>query len=206
MILEDGLRRTLRHVAEFYDRRKVGDVGPLGFRRSTDLGRLLSCLEPMVDNGLLVPGRSLFLDLGAGDGRVNVLFSYLVRLSAGIELDEWTLDEYCPLKGDLESELAEAGLSPPPENLFLLNGDSTDESLHKALQAKTGFAFKDFDLFYTYLTMIEEFADLIARKAKPGAVFMAYGLEKVIPRLPGLELLTPEEPLQGILGLYRKPL
>jgi hypothetical protein len=42
------------------------------------------------------------------------------------------------------------------------------------------------------------------RKAKPGALFMVYGLEKIIPRLPGLRLLTPERPLEGIIALYRK--
>jgi hypothetical protein len=33
---------------------------------------------------------------------------------------------------------------------------------------------------------------------------MVYGLEKILPRLEGLRLLTPERPLQGIVALYRK--
>jgi hypothetical protein len=52
--------------------------------------------------------------------------------------------------------------------------------------------------------MQEEFAELIARKAKPGALFMVYGLEKILPRFPGFRLLTPEKPLSGIIAVYRK--
>jgi hypothetical protein len=40
-VLDDRTRKALLKVARFYDRRKVGDVGALGFRRSTDLQRLL---------------------------------------------------------------------------------------------------------------------------------------------------------------------
>jgi hypothetical protein len=52
--------------------------------------------------------------------------------------------------------------------------------------------------------MQEEFAELIVRKAKVGAVFMVYGLEKIIPRFTGLRLLTPEKSLEGIVALYQK--
>ena len=43
----------------------------------------------------------------------------------------------------------------------------------------------------------------IARKAKPGAVFMVYGMEKILPRLEGMELIGPG-PLEGVLALYQK--
>ena len=197
-------KQTLLTTARFYDRRKVGDVGALGFRRSTDLQRLLPCLDHLIEKGLLLPQRSLFLDMGAADGRVNVLLSYLVKTSVGIELDEWTLEEFGPLRAMLEEELGQEGLPPPPDNVFLLAGDTMRESLHRTVKEKTGIDFHGFDLFYTYLTMHEEFAELIARKARPGAVFMVYGLEKIQPRLEGLRLLTPERPLEGILSLYQK--
>ena len=90
------------------------------------------------------------------------------------------------------------------KNIFLYHGDSMDESLHDRIHHETGVRFDQFDLFYTYLTMQEEFAELIARKAKSGAVFMVYGLEKIIPRFTGLRLLTPERPLEGIVALYQK--
>jgi hypothetical protein len=201
---EKILDQTLLQVVEFYDRRKVGDAGHLGFRRSSDLSRVLSSLKTMNRRGLFKPAEALFLDMGCADGRVNVLLSYLARTSVGIELDEWTLDDYKPLKQDLDTVLAERRLALPERNIFLYHGDSMDESLHERIHHETGVRFNQFDVFYTYLTMQEEFAGLIARKARPGAVFMVYGLEKIFPRFAGFRLLTPERPLEGIIALYQK--
>jgi len=202
--LNQTLERTLLQVAEFYDRRKVGEVGHLGFRRSSDLSKVLSSLKTMMRQGLLVPEEALFLDMGCADGRVNVLLSYLTKSTVGIELDEWTLDDYGPLREELDALLAEKKLLLPRNNISLYHGDSTDESLHERIQRETGVRFDQFDLFYTYLTMMEELAELIVRKARSGALFMVYGLEKILPRFTGLQLLTPERPLEGILALYRK--
>jgi hypothetical protein len=201
---EETVERTLLQVVEFYDRRKVGDVGHLGFRRSSDLSKVLSCIKTMIGQGLFVRGAACFLDMGCADARVNVLLSYLAKTSVGIELDEWTLDDYRPLRQELDALLAGRGLLLPPKNIFLYHGDSTDESLHDLIHFETEVRFDQFDLFYTYLTMQEEFAELILRKAKPGALFMVYGLEKIIPRFAGLRLLTPERPLEGIMALYQK--
>jgi hypothetical protein len=202
--LRPQIRKALQAVARFYDQRKVGDVGALGFRRSTDLSKLLSCLDWLTEQQVLMPGRSTFLDLGCADGRVNVLLSYLAKLSVGIELDEWTLDEYEPLQRELHAGLSEDRLPLPPGNIFLYHGDSTDPALHETIRQETGTGFEQFDLFYTYLTMQEEFAEMIAERARSGAVFMVYGLERILPRFKGLRLLTPERPLQGVLALYRK--
>jgi hypothetical protein len=203
MMIDEITKRTLLTVARFYDQRKVGDIGSLGFRRSSDLTKLVRCLTWMVEHHVLIPQSSSFLDLGCADGRVNVLLSYLVRKSVGIEIDEWTLEEYEPLRKSLDSALSEDQLLLPPENISLYLGESTDESLHQRIQRETGVGFEDFDLFYTYLTMQEEFAELIAKKAKTGAVFMVYGLATILPRFPGLRLMTPT-PLEGILALYEK--
>ena len=202
--LDKRFEETLLQVVEFYDRRKVGDVGHLGFRRSSDLSKVLSCIKTMIGQGLFVRGAACFLDMGCADARVNVLLSYLAKTSVGIELDEWTLDDYRPLRQELDVLLAGRGLLSPPKNIFLYHGDSTDESLHDLIHFETEVRFDQFDLFYTYLTMQEEFAELILRKAKPGALFMVYGLEKIIPRFAGLRLLTPERPLDGIIALYQK--
>lgn len=199
-----AIEQTLLQVVEFYDLRKVGDVGHLGFRRSSDLSKVLSCMKTMIPQGLFVPNASRFLDLGCADGRVNVLMSYMAKTSVGIELDEWTLDDYGPLRLKLDALLAEKGMHPPRENIFLYHGDSMDESLYERIYHETGVPFGGFDLFYTYLTMQEEFAELIARKAKPGAIFMVYGLKKIIPRFSGLRLLTPERSLGGMIALYQK--
>ncbi len=201
--MKEVLQKTLQSVADFYDRIKVGASGALGFRRSTDLSRLLPCLVRMKDQNLLFPGKTCFLDLGAADGRVNVLLSYLVKISVGIELDEWTWEEYAPLKTELKSRLMREGLQLPPKNISLFHGDSLDKTVRAGILEKTGVEFGQFDLFYTYLTMYEEFAGLISRRAKSGAVFMIYGLDRVLPRLGGFRLLT-QRPLEGILALYEK--
>ena len=195
--------RTLSYVAKFYDSRKVGDVGPLGFRRSSDLEILLMCMKRLVKEGLLGP-ESTFLDMGCGDGRVNVLMSYLAKASVGVEMDEWTLDEFEPLKKQLEQALEAARMKLPPHNIYLFHGDACDEVLHKRIARNIGLSFRDFDVFYTYLVMHEEFSRLIAKKAKPGAIFMVYGVDKVLPSYNGLRLMKELSPMEGILALYRK--
>jgi hypothetical protein len=142
--------------------------------------------------------------MGCADGRVNVLLSYVVKKSVGIEVNEWILDEYAPLKKGLEGALRGQHLQCPPHNISLLHGDTLDGAVHETIRERTGASFEEFDLFYTYLTMLEEFAELIAKKAKKGAVFMVYGLERVLPKLDGLQLLTPGELIQGIIALYQK--
>jgi len=202
--MNSNLRKTLEHVARFYDARKVGDVGPLGFRRSTDLMKLLACLDRLLDEKIIVPGKTRFLDLGCADGRVNLFLSYLLNISVGIELDEWTLDEYGPLEAELSGILNANGLLPPPENIFLFHGDSTDPAVHETMARETGIEFEGFDLFYTYLVMHEEFAGLIADRAKKGSVFMVYGLYKILPKYQGLKFLDHISPMEDILAVYRK--
>ena len=202
--MDQRLNRSLIRVADFYDRRKVGDSGPLGFRRSTDLTTLLACLDRLTGERIIVPGETAFLDLGCADGRVNLFFSYLVKLSVGIELDEWTFEEYGPLRCQIEDSLEEEGLLPPPENTFLFHGDSTDEKIHDDIVCKTGLTIEGFDLFYTYLVMHDEFAEMLAEKARAGAIFMVYGLHKIMPRYPGFRLLQHLSPMEGILALYQK--
>jgi hypothetical protein len=165
---------------------------------------MLACLDRLLDEEIITPDETLFLDLGCADGRVNVFLSYLVRTSVGIELDEWTFDEYGPLKSQLEEVLKQEGLLLPPENTFILHGDATDERIHQAIKMETGFRFEDVDLFYTYLVMHEEFAELIEKKAKRGSVFMVYGLDKIMPTYKGFRLLEHISPMQGILAIYRK--
>jgi hypothetical protein len=128
----------------------------------------------------------------------------MAKMSVGIEQDEWTLDEYDPLKRALESELKRYNLPQPPDNISLFHGDSMDAKLHESIALKTGAGFEDFDIYYTYLTMYEEFAELIKRKGKKGAIFMIYGLDIIMPSLDGFELLTGDRPIQGILAVYRK--
>ena len=202
--MDGATKKSLKKVAEFFDARQVGDVGPLGFRRSTNLKTLLACAERLVTEKIINPGRSAFLDLGCADGRVNLLFSYLTRLSVGVEMDEWTLDEYAPLKKELTETLETSGMTLPKRNLHLFHGDAMDEGVHDRISQETGLRLADFDLFYTYLMMHEEFAHMLAEKAKKGAIYMVYGLNNIMPRYPGFRLMKDLSPMEGILALYEK--
>ena len=64
--------------------------------------------------------------------------------------------------------------------------------------------FGQFDLFYTYLIMHQEFAALLKEKARKGAVFMVYGLQKILPHYDGFRHLDGLSPMEGILALYQK--
>ena len=200
----DKLEKTLQTVAEFYNQRKVGHIGYMGFRRSSDLSRVKGAIDQLIAQSLLIPQKCLFLDMGCADGRVNVLMSYLTVKSIGIELNEWIMDEYVPVKTELEAVLKAAQLLLPPDNISLFLGNTLNDETHETVKHRTGTGFEEFDFFYTYLSMYEEFSGLIARKAKKGAIFMVYGLDKILPKINGLELLTPQEPLEGIIALYRK--
>jgi hypothetical protein len=127
-----------------------------------------------------------------------------VTVSVGIEMDAWTLEEYGVLKAELEAQLKKEGLLPPPDNIFLFHGDSTDERVHEAMAMQTGFGVEKFDVFYTYLVMHEEFAALLAEKAKRGSFFVVYGFDKIMPRYRSFTLLRDMSPMEGILALYQK--
>lgn len=202
----EDVKKNMLNTAGFFDSKKVGHIGPLGFRRSTDLSRLLSGIEELADKNIFKPFHINFLDVGCGDGRVNALMSYICEKSIGIELDDWTLEEYAALRPELDKYLVDRQSELPPGNIYLFEGDALESSTHKSIQDKTGLTIGDFDLFYTYLTLHEETAGMIVKKAKPGALFMVYGLERIMPKYDNLEILTPEAPVQGILAVYRKPL
>ena len=202
--MDDGIKNSLIKLSQFFDARRVGDVGPLGFRRSTNLTTLLACAERLIAENIIIPGQSAFLDMGCADGRVNLFFSYLARVSVGVELDEWTLDEYDPLRKELVGTLKGAGMTPPNENIYLFQGDATDEAVHDQIFQETGLELSEFDFFYTYLIMHEEFAKMLAEKAKKGAIYMVYGLHKIMPRYPGFRLMKELSPMEGVLALYEK--
>ena len=202
--MDGATEKSLKRIAEFFDARQVGDVGPLGFRRSTNLTTLLACAERLIKERIINPGRSAFLDLGCADGRVNLLFSGLARLSVGIELDEWTLDEYEPLRTELMETLKKEEMALSHENVHLFHGDATDETVHDRIARETGSDLADFDLFYTYLIMHDEFASMLAKKAKRGAVYMVYGLQKILPRYSGFRLMEELSPMEGVLALYER--
>jgi SAM-dependent methyltransferase len=201
----ETFRRELHAVADFYDQHLVGDLGPLGFRRTTELGRLLPCLPALVAAGILHLGRSRFFDLGCGDGRVNVLMSYIAQVSVGVELEDWLLDESASLREQLDASLVNKRLRALPQNIHLFCSDATDWTTHAAIKQGTGIAFAEFDIFYTFLTAHEAFSTLIAAHGKPGCAFLIYGMDRIFPRYDGLDFIESLSPLGGVLAVYRKP-
>jgi len=197
------IKKTLYRVAQFYDARKVGENGRFGFRRSSDLMILYRCLDKMIDEEIIKPESSVFLDLGCADGRVNLFFSYITKASVGIEIDDWSLDEYDILLKELLFILKKEKLLLPPDNIYLFRGDASDIMIYEKIKDKLGFGIEDFDIFYTYLFMYEELSKIIGEKGKKGAVFIIYGIGDIIPHLPNFQPLNGI-PLEGILGVYKK--
>lgn len=202
--MEELIHPELREVARFYDARQVGTSGPLGFRRTSELGKLLPCLASLARAELLIPGRSRLLDLGCGDGRVNLLLSYLTSVSVGVEQDPWTLDEYLPLKRELDARLDDLELTRPPDNIQLFCGDSTSWPVHDAIRKSVGLELSDFDLFYAFVAGPDPLAELVATRGKPGAVYLVYSMNRIFPKYPGLRLVEDLSPLGDVLAVYRK--
>ena len=100
-VIDDRLSRTLALIGSFYDACKVGYQGNEGYRKSTDLCKFAECIRELLAEGFIDPNRTVFTDLGCADGRVNVMMSYFVRTSIGIEIahigaypDMKTLDQW----------------------------------------------------------------------------------------------------------------
>lgn len=200
------LSPTLSSIAAFYDECKVGYQGCEGYRKSTDLYKMVRCIQDLDSRALVDPRRTIFLDLGCADGRVNVLMSYFVKKSIGIEIDPEILAEYQPRSKDLRSRLREKGQIPWPNNVILFQGSSLDDAVHERVYSKTGVHVDEVDLFYTYITLHDLFAERIAQDAKPGALYLVYGFNRVLPRYAGLNVLIRDVGSQGIAALYGKGL
>jgi hypothetical protein len=198
------LEQTISLIAAFYDGCKVGYEGWEGYRKSTDLVKLGRCIYELVSLKLIDPGRTLFADLGCADGRVNVLMSYLVSRSIGIEIDADISAEFAPRFKDLSDRLQRASLLLPPGNISIFLGDSLEDATHEWIFNSIAVRFSDIDLFYTYITLHDLFAEKIARDGKPAALYMVYGFSTILPRYQGLEILIPDVASQGIVTLYRK--
>lgn len=202
--LDPRLQKTLAAIAGFFDARLKGHVGSQGFRKSTPLARMIPLIESMLHHGLIDPAKTVFLDLGCGDGRVNLLMSYFVKISLGVEIDDWTLDEAAPLEHELEAILRSEDLVLPPANRHLFHGDSLEPEVHDRILTSTGVRFEEVDVFYTFLTLYDAFAELIERRAGKGALFMVFGLDLVIPRLKGFDLIEGGAMNMDKAALYRK--
>ena len=201
---DSRLRKTVDLIARYYDAFKVGHVGHEGYRKSTDLAKFARCIDQLVCPGLIDPNRTFFLDLGCADGRVNVLMSYFVKLSLGIEIDPEILAEYNPRKNELGQKLLISDMIQPMDNIALFQGNSLEAGVYKQIEKKLDVSFQEIDVFYTYITLHDLFAAKIAAEAKPKALYLVYGFNKILPHYQGLRLLIPDLASQGIVALYGK--
>jgi SAM-dependent methyltransferase len=198
------LKQTVACIADYYNGCKIGYVGHEGYRKSTDLAKFGKCVDELVALGYIEPQHTTFLDLGCADGRVNVLMSYFVKRSVGIEIDPEILAEYRQRKKDLTLELQGENLLQPPDNIRLFQGNSLETATYDLIENSIGVRFDRIDLFYTYITLHDLFAAKIAEAAKTKALYLVYGFSKILPRYQGLELLIPDVASQGIVALYGK--
>lgn len=198
------LQQTISCIADYYNGCKVGYVGHEGYRKSTDLVKFARCIDELVRLGLIDPNRTTFLDLGCADGRVNILMSYFVKRSVGIEIDPEILAEFSPRKKELTHRLQSENLIQPLDNTLLFNGNSLEATTYEHIENTINVRFEEIDLFYTYITLHDLFAAKIAEEAKPKALYLVYGFSKILPRYQGLELLIPDVAAQGIVALYGK--
>jgi SAM-dependent methyltransferase len=198
------LRKTVDFIARYYDHCKFGYVGHEGYRKSTDLVKFARCVDEMVGLGFIDPKRAFFLDFGCGDGRVNLLMSYFVKRSVGIEIDPEILAEYGQRKRELTLRLQNNNLMQPPDNIRLYQGNSLEAATYKEIESSINLRFEEIDLFYTYITLHDLFAAKIAEEAKTKALYLVYGFSKILPSYQGLEILIPDVAAQGIMALYGK--
>jgi hypothetical protein len=203
-VIDDRLSRTLALIGSFYDTCKVGYQGNEGYRKSTDLLKFAECIRELLSEGFLDPTRTVFTDLGCADGRVNVMMSYFVKTSLGIEIDPDILAEYEPRRKSLLRRIEQESLEPPRENIHLFEGSSLDASIYRDVREETGLEFSDMDLFYTYITLHDVFAEKIGREAREGALYLVYGFNRVLPSYGGLEVLIPDVGGQQIAALFVK--
>jgi hypothetical protein len=79
-----------------------------------------------------------------------------------------------------------------------------DASVYRRIHQETGLWFEDMDLFYTYITLHDVFAEKICRDAADGALYLVYGFHRVLPSYPGLDVLIPDVGGQQIAALFVK--
>lgn len=195
---------TLERLAEFFDSRKVGHIGNSGYRKTSDMAVLLKVVSCLINGGIIDPGRTIFLDLGSGDGRVNIFMAYLCRWSLGFEIEDFIYDEYLELRDQVSSLLRAERLMALPDNLRVWCGNSLDEKSHRKMEKETGVTLSDVDIFYTYITLHDLFADFLRETARRGSYYMVYGFSGILPRYEGFELIDPDVAGQKIVALYRK--
>jgi hypothetical protein len=115
------------------------------------------------------------------------------------------LEEGHRLRAEVDALLERNGLRRVPANIHLFCGDVSNGKVHETIRNETGAALEEIDLFYTFPVGHDDYASLIAARGRPGSTFLVYGVNRVIPRHPGLELIEHLTPLNQTRAVYRRP-
>ncbi len=196
--------KTIEAIITFFDANQKGHIGNSGYRKTSSLSVLFRAVKKLMAQNIIQYKKTVFLDLGCGDGRVCMLMSYICKQSIGIELEDFIYDEYREVRNQVENILKLNRLLPFPDNMLVINGDSLSAETHKFIKQKVDIELKDVDIFYTYITLHDAFASMLKEKARKGSYYMVYGFSGVLPRYDSFELVDPDVANEKLIALYRK--
>lgn len=202
--MDTRTRDTMAWIARFFDSRKAGCAGNSGYRKTSDLSILLKIVGNLVERKIIMPMKSIFMDLGSGDGRVNMMMAYVCRWSLGFELEEFIYDEYILKRREVDEALCKDNLLLLPNTIHIWCGNSLDDGSYGLMHIETGLTIKDVDIFYTYITLHDTFAEFLDKRARRGAYYIVYGVHRILPKYNGFTLVDPDVAGQRVVALYKK--
>ncbi len=170
--LYDRLDAAEHHLGGPYKRTAVGQYLP------SPLRHLNAAMEYLVETSAFDPS-GLFLDAGAGDGRVVALTALVHGIpSVGVEYDEELLGFS---RANVES-LKRSGLRGASD--LIIPGDFTEDETY----LRAGLRFGDFATVFNYINNEGDIAEKVATSSPPGAKLLVLGAFPV----PGYHGLTLE--------------
>ncbi len=202
--MDDLTIKTIEAIISFFDANKKGHIGSSGYRKTSSLDVVFKAVKELMAQNIIRNKETIFLDLGCGDGRVCMLMSYICKWSIGIELEDFIYDEYKEARNQIENILRSQKLLPIPENIFVVNGDSLSMETYKVIKQKINVELENVDLFYTYITLHDAFANMLKERARKGSYYMVYGFSGILPQYDGFELINPDIANEKLIALYRK--
>ena len=170
--LYDRLDAAEHHLGGPYKRTAVGQYLP------SPLRHLNAAIEYLMETSAFDPS-GLFLDAGAGDGRVVALTALVQGIpSVGVEYDQ-PLVEFS--KTNIES-LKRSGLRGASD--LIIPGDFTKDETY----LRAGLRFEDFATVFNYINNEGDIAEKVALSSPPGVKLLVLGAFPV----PGYHGLTLE--------------
>ena len=178
------LHKTMKLTADYFDGRKVGCFGNTGYRKTTDLSKFCACIEDLAASGIIRPRERRIRRPGVrrrqGESS-DELFRQAVdrdRNRFGNSFRIRTEEK----RTDFTSEEAKGRSCLPKIFSSSREARSTTRPLMR-FGLRTGVDFGDVDLFYTYITLHDVFAEKIAERGRPGAYLPGLRLQQGPSRL-----------------------